>query len=64
MFGVNKKVEKVRKALYDAFLAKANELITSGEREKNQGLRAQVLLDIADVLRGVGVGEIDEDEER
>lgn len=57
MLGIGKKVEKVRADLYSALVAKANELIDKQGEVKHAGPRALALLDLADVIRKLGISE-------
>lgn len=55
MLGISKKVERVRTALHDAFVARAKNLMD--EKRDRWELRAMVMLDIADVIRRVTLDE-------
>lgn len=56
MFGVKKKVEKLRESLVTALTDKARYLLREGEKS-----RALALLDLADVLTSLSTANIEDD---
>ena len=61
LLGIEKRAEKLRDALYKALLAKAAELHKQSPMTedgiRNNGQRALVMLDLADVIRTLKIEE-------
>jgi len=68
MFGVEKRVERVRQALIQAFRAKSIEIMTKHAAKKPEDIprhdlaRSMVLLDLAEVLTNLRIEKKPEDE--
>ena len=68
MFGVEKRVERVRQALVQAFRAKSVEIMTKHASKKPEDIprhdlaRSMVLLDLAEVLTNLRIEKKPEDE--
>lgn len=68
MFGVEKRVERVRQALVQAFRAKSIEIMTKHAAKKPEDIprhdlaRSMVLLDLAEVLTNLRIEKKPEDE--